>query len=103
MSQKTAPTNGADFFTRCNINAEGRQICCDAEICDCAAGTYQSFALAANGIVCGMEKTSACGQGKHFNSDTPVVSLLGIQIRRLFAGAKHSITIKHPFPQSKMQ
>jgi alpha-tubulin suppressor-like RCC1 family protein len=78
---------GGEFFLWQDGGIEAKMFACERQFCDCAVGDRQIFALSTVGIlyVCG--SGIACGQGDDFSAEelTPVLSLAGINIRRIFA------------------
>ena len=63
--------------------------------CDCAAGASQVLALTTTGVVYAVGRGKACGQGRKWRSMeiTPVASLQGRIVRRVFSYCNHSVAL----------
>jgi alpha-tubulin suppressor-like RCC1 family protein len=86
---------GGEFFLWESDGIEAKMFACERQFCDCAVGHGQVFALSTVGIlyVCG--SGIACGQSEDFSAEelTAVLSLAGINIRRIFAHHNRSFAI----------
>ena len=78
-----------------NSTVDVKRYVTSVPFCDCAAGASQVLALTTTGVVYAVGRGKACGQGRKWRSMeiTPVTSLQGRIVCRIFSYCNHSVAL----------